>query len=56
MDDRIFDRIEDVDLKKKMEDSDMPEAFRGLPGTLLYIGGLALAFYALAGRGVVTLL
>lgn len=42
--------------KKKMEDSDMPEAFRGLPGTLLYIGGLALAFYALAGRGVVTLL
>lgn len=42
--------------KHKMENSDIPEAFRGLPGILLYIAGLAMAFYALAGRGVVTLL
>ena len=42
--------------KHKMEQSDIPEAFRGLPGILLYIAGLAMAFYALAGRGVVTLL
>ncbi|MBQ8994844.1 MAG: hypothetical protein IJ091_03430 [Oscillospiraceae bacterium] len=42
--------------KRKMAEADLPEAFRGLPSTLLYIAGLALAFYALAGRGVTTLL
>ena len=42
--------------KQKIESSVIPEAFRGLPAVLLYIAGLAMAFYALAGRGVVTLL
>ena len=42
--------------KHNMDQADVPEAFRGLPAVLLYIAGLAMAFYALAGRGVVTLL
>lgn len=42
--------------KQKMEKADIPEAFRGMPAVLLYIAGLVMAFYALAGRGVVTLL
>ncbi len=42
--------------RQKMEKSDIPGSFKGLPSVLLYIAGLVMAFYALAGRGVVTLL
>ncbi len=42
--------------RKKMEESDLPEAFSGLPALLLYIAGLAMAIYALAGHGVATMM
>ena len=42
--------------QKKLEGQDTPAAFRGLPATLLYLTGLALAVYALSGSGVATLM
>ena len=35
--------------EKKLQNSDMPAAFKGLPATLLYLAGLALAVYGLTG-------
>lgn len=36
--------------QRKLQNRDMPAAFRGLPSTLLYLGILAMAIYALAGH------
>lgn len=36
--------------QRRMQQADVPAAFRGLPITLLYIGILSLAFYGLTGR------
>ncbi len=35
---------------RKLKGSSVPEAFRGLPATLIYIGILSLAFYGLIGH------
>lgn len=35
---------------RKLKGSHIPEAFRGLPATLIYIGILSLAFYGLIGH------
>ena len=35
--------------EKKLQNSEMPAAFKGLPATLLYLAGLALAVYGLTG-------
>lgn len=36
--------------EKKMEENDAPAAFKGLPASLLYLAGLALAAYAFVGH------
>jgi Na+-translocating ferredoxin:NAD+ oxidoreductase RnfA subunit len=35
--------------QRRLQNRDMPSAFKGLPATLLFLGGLALAVYGLAG-------
>jgi len=35
---------------RRMQSSDVPDAFRGLPVRLLYLAVLAVAFYALTGH------
>ena len=35
---------------RRMQNSDVPDAFRGLPVRLLYLSALAVAFYALTGH------
>ena len=38
--------------QRKLQNRNMPQAFRGLPATLIYIGILSLAFYAFTGHMV----
>ena len=35
--------------QRKLQNDDMPAAFKGLPATLLYLAGLAFAVYGLTG-------
>lgn len=35
--------------QRKLDNPELPNAFKGLPATLLYLAGLALAFYGLTG-------
>ena len=37
--------------QRKLQSRDIPAAFKGLPATLLYLAGLAMAIYGLTGRG-----
>jgi len=41
---------------RKLQNRDMPAAFRGLPAKLLYLAGLAMAAWALTGHGFTDLL
>lgn len=36
--------------RRRLEDTDLPEAFKGLPAMFVYIGILALGFYGLVGH------
>ena len=36
--------------QRKLQSRDIPAAFKGLPATLLYLAGLAMAIYGLTGR------
>ena len=42
--------------RRKLQNRDMPAAFRGMPASLLYLSGLALAAWALIGHGFSDLL
>ncbi|MCL1829798.1 MAG: hypothetical protein FWG21_00030 [Oscillospiraceae bacterium] len=39
-----------VEGQRKLQSRDIPAAFKGLPVTLLYLAGLAMAIYSLTGR------
>ncbi|MBQ1357713.1 MAG: hypothetical protein IKD87_03285 [Oscillospiraceae bacterium] len=41
---------------RKLQNREIPAAFRGFPSRLLYLAGLAIAFYALTGRSLSSLL
>ena len=41
---------------RRLQNREIPAAFRGLPARLLYLSGLALAFYSLTGRSLSSLL
>ena len=41
---------------RRLQNRDIPAAFRGLPARLLYLSGLAIAFYALTGHSLSSLL
>lgn len=41
---------------RKLQNREIPAAFRGFPSRLLYLAGLALAFYSLTGRSLSSLL
>ena len=41
---------------RRLQNGDVPEAFRGLPARLLYLSVLAVAFYALTGHSLSPLL
>lgn len=39
-----------IEVQRKLQSRDIPAAFKGLPITLLYLAGLAMAIYGLTGR------
>ncbi len=41
---------------RRLQSREIPAAFRGLPARLLYLSGLAIAFYALTGHSLSSLL
>lgn len=41
---------------RRLQNRDIPAAFRGLPARLLYLSGLAVAFYSLTGHSLSSLL
>ncbi len=41
---------------RRLQSREVPAAFRGLPAKLLYLSGLAIAFYALTGHSLSSLL
>ena len=41
-----------IEGNRKLKKADLPEGFRGLPSTLVYLGILSLLIYAFTGHGL----